>query len=259
MKWPNTLTIVRHGQSAYNELRAVKNVDPLYQMFREAYEKKDEDPETAKALAEELVKDGRFTLNAGDHDTALTKLGGEQAEATGRRLSELIDVPDFILVSPYERTHHTLARMAIGWTVLSEIKTIEEERLREQEHGLTLLYNDWRIFSVLHPDQAALWKTQGPYWYRFPQGENVPDVRERWRSLLGTITRDYCEKNILIVGHHLSILALRANLERLNAKEFLDLDTHHKPVNCGVTVYRGNPEVGEDGRLELDIYNRQLY
>jgi hypothetical protein len=63
----------------------------------------------------------------------------------------------------------------------------------------------------------------------------------------------------MAVTHHLSILALRANLERFGAPEFQRLDNEEKPINCGVTIYRGNPNAGEDGHLELDRYNQKLY
>lgn len=259
MKWPTTLTVVRHGESAYNALKGQKEGHPLYEEFKAAYVERREDPERVRELARRLLEDGTFVLGTGDHDTHLTNKGQEQAEATGRKLKDLIGLPDVVLVSPYRRTHHTLAHMAIGWPELAEVRTVEEERLREQEHGLALLYSDWRILNVLHPEQEALRKLQGAYWYRYPQGENVPDVRERWRSLTGTMTRDYANQSVLVVGHHLSILALRANQERLDAQGFMQLDRHEKPINCGVTIYRGEPDLGQDGRLVLDVYNQQLY
>ncbi len=259
MKWPETVTVVRHGESEYNVLRALKDADPLYQEFKRAYNRRKRDPELAKELAGRLMEESSFVLGVGDHDTALTDEGRRQAEKTGAKLRERIKKPDVVFVSPYMRTHHTLGHMAVGWPGLSEVRTIEEERIREQEHGMTLLYNDWRIFQVMHPEQEQLRNLQGPYWYRYPQGENVPDVRERLRSFLNTITRDYREQNVLVVMHHLAILSLRANLERLDPEQFRHLNDHHRPINCGVTIYRGNPEAGRDGRLELDIYNEQLY
>lgn len=259
MKWPNTLTVIRHGESAYNELKEKKEADPEYIEFKRAYNRRKKDPETARKLAEKLVGDRRLLLGVGDHDTPLTDKGHWQAKTTGSRLSEIIDLPDVVFVSPYLRTRQTLGGLAAGWPELGEVRVVEEERVREQEHGLSILYNDWRIFHVLHPEQDLLRAVQGPYWYRYPQGENVPDIRERDRSMLGTYTRDYSEQNVMTVTHHLSILSLRANLERLNEDGFENLNQHHKPVNCGATVYEGNPDVGQDGHLELKIYNQQLY
>ena len=61
----------------------------------------------------------------------------------------------------------------------------------------------------------------------------------------------------MAITHHLTILATRANFERLSPKEFLHLDKHEKPLNCGVTRYIGNPNLGSRGKLELCQYNRQ--
>ncbi len=259
MKWPNTLTIVRHAESAYNELKAKKEADPLYQDFKKEFNRRGKNSTRVEELARELMRIGSFALGTGDHDTEITTLGAGQAEITGMRLPELIPKPDVILVSPYGRTWKTLGHMTIGWPELADVKQVEEVRLREQEHGLSLLYSDWRIFETLHPEQAALRKIQGSYWYRFPQGENVPDVQERLRSLTNTLTRDYYEQNVLMIAHHLTILGLRANLERFGADEFMRLDEQEKPINCGATIYRGDPDLGQNGKLILDIYNKKLY
>lgn len=259
MKWPETLTVVRHGESAYNILKGLKDQDPDYMAFKKAYNRRKKDPETAKELAQKVMEAGKFVLGVGEHNTAMTETGHLQAKTTGQELEKRIELPDVVLVSPYERTLHTLGHMAVGWPELKNVKTVEDERLREQEHGLASLYNDWRIFQTLHPDQDALRDQQGPYWYRYPQGENVPDVRERARSMVNTITRDYNEQNVMVITHHLWILALRANLERLDVPGYLDLDEHNKPINCGVTIYRGDPDQGNDGKLILETYNEQLY
>ena len=262
MKWPNTLTIVRHGESEYNALRARKIADPLYQAFQKAYTRRKQEPALARELAQSIHDSGEFALHSGDHDTALNRTGQRQARETGQRLAELIDIPDIIFVSPYDRAHQTLEQMTRGWPALRKVRTVEEERLREQEHGLALIYHDWRIFHILHPEQEQLRDEEGAYWYRYPQGENVPDVRERLRSWLGAIARDYSERNVLAVTHHLSILALRANLERLDEHQFTELDegpSQQKPINCGVTIYRGMPDEGQDGHLVLTDYNRRLY
>ena len=87
----------------------------------------------------------------------------------------------------------------------------------------------------------------------------MPDVRERNRSIINTVIREYSGQNVMMVTHHLSILAFRANFERLGEQGFIDLDQHEKPINCGVTIYRGNPDMGEEGRLLLDTYNERLY
>ena len=142
---------------------------------------------------------------------------------------------------------------------MSDVETIEEERVREQEHGLLLIYNDWKVFTTFYPDQKELRDIEGSYRYRFPQGESVPDVRERDLLLKQTLTRTYHGKKVLIVTHHLNILAQMANFGRWGAEKFIDVDCNNKPINCGVTLYRGNPDNGSEGTLELEYYNRKLY
>lgn len=256
MKWPESLTLVRHDSSAYNVLKPQKEKDPLYNTFQKAYEK-NPDSDEAHRLAIEVAE--HFALGFGDHDTPLAPDAGSQAKIVGEKLKNIIGIPDAIFVSPYKRTHLTLEKMTEGWPELAKVKTIEEERIREQDHGLALVYNDWRVFNVLHPEQRKLRNLEGHYWYRHPQGENVPDVRERLRSWLGTLSRDFVNQKVLTVTHHITILSLRANLERLSASEFLRLDEEEKPINCGVTIYKGEEEKGTDGKLVLDVYNAKLY
>jgi broad specificity phosphatase PhoE len=256
MKWPESLTLIRHDTSAYNNLKSQKDQSPLYKTFKKAYETHPEAEETLRLAVE--VKD-TFALDVGDHDTPLAEGAGWQAKAVGEKLKGLIKLPDIIFVSPYLRTHLTLDRLTEGWPELKNVETKEEERIREQDHGLTLIYNDWRVFNVLHPDQRVLRDIQGEYWYRYPQGENVPDVRERLRSWLGTLARDYVNQNVLAVTHHLTILSLRANIERLSGEEFIRLDHEEKPINGGVTIYRGDETKGSNGKLILEAYNLNLY
>lgn len=254
MKWPETLTLIRHDTSSYNELKQVKEVNPLYQKFKKSYS---QDPASAETKELALEVKQNFALNVGDHNTPLGE--GNKAEQMAETLKEQIALPDVIFVSPYYRTKLTLERMTEGWPQLKDIPTFEEERIREQEHGMALIYNDWRVFYALHPEQRELHKIEGDYWYRYPQGENVPDVRERVRSWQNTLVREFAEKNVLAVTHHLTILSTRANLERWDSEQFIHFDKEDKPINCGVTIYKGRPDLGKDGKLLLEVYNQRLY
>ena len=254
MKWPSSITLVRHDTSAYNVLKDKKKNDPLYKEFLEAYHHQRRS-EKARILALQVVE--KFALNTSDADTPLAS-EGVQAYQTGIALNKG-KLPDVVFVSPYKRALLTLMSITYGWKELATVKAYEDERIREQEHGLANLYNDWRVFHVLHPEQEVLYEREGPYWYRYPQGESVADVRSRNRSWLTTLTRDFAGKDVFAVTHHLNILAMRANLERLDAHQFIRLDSKEKPINCGVTVYRGVPGEGVDGRLVLESYNIKYY
>ncbi|MFZ2038820.1 MAG: hypothetical protein WAV11_02695 [Minisyncoccia bacterium] len=74
-----------------------------------------------------------------------------------------------------------------------------------------------------------------------------------------TVVRDFPEKFVFCVSHHLDILSIRANLERWSAEQFIKVDNEDKPINCGVTAYCGNPKKGKEGRFELQYYNRKFY
>lgn len=256
MKWPEWLAVVRHDFSAYNALKAAKAGSVAYQEFKRALKELGPTNGIVYALAECAREE--LALDTGDHDTDLAN-GGDLAKAVGRSLRSEMELPDVVIVSPYLRTALTFKGLVYGWPELAGVKVYEEERIREQEHGLALLCNDRAIFEVLNPEQRALHAREGNYWYRFPQGENVPDVRERLRSWTTTLIREFSGKRVLAVTHHLCILALRANLERLSAQEFIALDQNEKPMNCGVTLYKGYPDEGKNGRLKLEYYNRKFY
>jgi ribonuclease H / adenosylcobalamin/alpha-ribazole phosphatase len=256
MKWPASITLVRHAQSAYNELRQKKEADAEYGEFRRCFER-DPDCEESRALAERVAP--KFALGVSDFHTPLTAEGQAQAEKTGRGLDGLAPRPDVIYYSPYLRTRETLRLIRTGWAGLEGVRTVEDDRIREQEHGLSLLYSDWRMFHVFHPEQRRLYALLGAYWYQYPQGESVSQVRDRCRSFTTMLLREHAGEHVLVVTHHLTILSFRANYERLTPDEFLRIDEEEKPFNCGVTLYRGDAQAGRNGRLVLDRYNVKLY
>lgn len=260
MKWPKELTLIRHDVSAYNAMKETKLKNRAYQDFLASFE---EDPESEQTRTLARIASSAISLGVTDQDTGLANEAAN-AIVVGQRLQHEIVLPDVVFVSPYTRTRETYVGLVKGWPELGEVRIVEEERVREQEHGLSTLYNDYKIFQALHPDQRAFQDLYGPmsrYWYRFPQGENVPDVRDRIRSFTSTLVRDWDSRGVLVITHHLTILGFRANHERLSAEEFLRLDDDEKPINCGVTLYKGNPNAGSSGggKLELSFYNKRLY
>ncbi len=264
MKWPEEVGIVRHGESVYNALKAKKENDPFYQEFKRRYKEiRDWEapiPPELVEMAREVAR--RFSLGVSDFHTPMTEVGKAQAIATGEKLREVILLPDVIFVSPFVRTAETLQYMIQGWPELEGVKTYYEDRIREKSPGLAALYNDWRVFNILHPEQKRyrdLFRELADYWYAYPNGENVHAARELIRSWVATLIREFAGKKVLAISHHLTILAMRAHLERLSPEQFIQLDKNEKPVNCGVTIYRGDPEQGEDGRLVLFQYNKKLY
>lgn len=257
MKWPAELLLIRHAESAYNNLKKMKEADPEYQRFRTLFETDRANPEL-EGLATRLQHS--HALGCSDRATPITARGEQQARITARRMrASGVAAPEIVFVSPYLRTCETLRLMKEEWPELAGAREYQEERIREKDHGLALLYNDWRIYHVLNPAQGRLHDLLGDYDYRFLNGENIPDVRQRTHSWITTITREFAGQRVMAITNHLTILAARANFERLGPDEFLYLDEHEKPVNCGVTCYIGNAQVGSRGKLELKEYNRRYY
>lgn len=257
MKWPMELLLVRHAESAYNAQKRKKKVDPEYVRFRALLKSNPSDPEL-QSLARTLRK--RHFLGYSDWEMPITPRGELQARITGRKLRESeTSPPDVIFVSPYVRTEQTFALMQEEWPALKESTAYREERIREKDIGLALLYNDWPLYVQAHPGQGELETLLGQYHYRPLNGENIPDVRLRNLSWISTLTREFPGKRVMAITHHLTILATRANFERLGQEEFLRLDHREKPVNCGVTRYVGRPELGSQGHLVLQEYNHQYY
>ncbi len=255
MKWPEELLLIRHAESAYNDLKRAKQGDPEYIRFRDMFENGSPTPELQE-LARTLHK--RYALGCSDRDTPITTKGEEQARITGQEMRKQgVNCPDVVFVSPYLRTEQTFSILQEEWPELHTATVYREERIREKDHGLAILYNDWRIYQVMHPEQAELQRLLGEYDYRFVNGENIPDVRQRNLSWITTLTREFSGKRVMAITHHLTILATRANFERLSPEQFLHLDEHEKPVNCGVTRYIGDPQLGRSGKLRLHEYNRQ--
>ena len=256
MRGPEIVSLIRHDKSVYNALKPLKEASSLYQEFVRAYE---ENPDSDKCFHLAIEVKEHFSFPYTDRDTPLVDGAGIQSETMAKNLEKKIELPDIIYVSPYERTIETFEKMIIGWPQLMEVKTVMDERIIEQNYGLASLYNDWRIFNVLHPDQRELYRQQGTFNYRYPQGENVPDVMKRANSWTNTLNRDNKGQNILAITHHLFILAFMANIENLGEKEFLRLNSEQKPINAGVTIYKAKPDKGANSRLALDVYNAKLY
>ncbi|RJQ24479.1 histidine phosphatase family protein [Candidatus Parcubacteria bacterium] len=264
MKWPTTLIFIRHGESAFNALREkkrhIENYEKFRDLFSEEFSKATTPDWPSKKLinmANEIWKECRLDEN--DYDTPLTEIGRKQARITGEHLANQSYIPDVVFVSPYLRTRQTLEEIQKGWPALRDVRVVSEERIREQEHGLSTLYNDRSVYFTLNPLQGLLYKLEGDYGYKYPNGENKANVRDRVRSFLSTTIREYPEKTVLSISHHLTLLSLRANLERWDREQFIKVDSHDHPINCGVTIYKGNPKKGQSGRLELESYNQKLY
>jgi probable phosphoglycerate mutase len=220
-KWPNLLMIVRHGESERN---------------------------VAKELAKSTDAHGRYGSGLRDVDTPLTVKGRQQAKETGLYLAGRHQF-DAVFASPYKRTRETSEAILSAYEPKPNL--ILEERIREIEFGILdgLTANAIR---EKYPDEFERKQREQKYWYRPLGGESRPDVALRVHSFLGTLTRDYRGKNVLVVCHSVVVLIFRRLLERWGEEEYMKVDRENDVLNCSLTIYEFDPVTG---KLVLRRYN----
>jgi len=228
-KWPNTLWIVRHGESAGNVAR-----------------------DAAVAAGLPVID-----IAHRDVDVPLSSLGERQAEVLGRWFGGLPpdQQPTVVLASPYVRACRT-AELVMQHAGLAndDISLVVDERLREKEFGVLDRLTKFGI-EAQYPDQAEFRRLLGKFYHRPPGGESWCDVILRLRSVIDTITRDYRGERVLIVCHSVVVLCFRYLLERMTEDEILNIDRTHEIANCSVTAYEFDPQLGKRGKLALRLFN----
>lgn len=227
--WPDSLFLVRHGESAGNVARdaAVEAGEPM------------------------------IDIDIRDIDVPLSELGQRQAIALGRWVGALPtdQRPNIVLTSPYLRARHT-AGLIVKTAGMREdsYSLIVDERLREKEFGILD-----RLTAVgvrdQYPDQAEFRRLLGKFYHRPPGGESWCDVILRLRSVTEMISREYCGQRVLIVCHAVVVLCMRYILEHLTESELLAIDKKSEIANCSVTLYEHDQSLGPRGNLRLKLFN----
>lgn len=227
-RWPSTLWVVRHGQSAGNVARD----------------------------AADAAGDLRIALDHRDVDVPLSRLGEEQSRALGEWFADRAedDRPEIMLASPYVRAVQTAEIFRSAGGCAAGEKICVDERLREKEFGI-LDGLTHRGVEAAHPDQAAFRTLLGKFYHRPPGGESWCDVILRLRSLLDTVSLHYGGRRVMIVAHQVVVLCLRTVIENLGEREILAIDREGDVANCAITEYRFDPAIGRDGNLVLSRYN----
>ena len=228
-KWPRTLWLVRHGQSAGNVAR-----------------------DAAEAGGHAVIE-----LAWRDIDVPLSELGVRQSQALGSWFAKLPsqEQPEVILCSPYERAQQTARLVAECARMSATVTQLRiDERLREKEFGildrLTKL-GIQRKHPELHEQRAHV----GKFYFRPPGGESWCDVILRLRSLLEMITREYGDRRVLVVAHQVIVNCMRYLLEQLDEGQILAVDKKGDVPNCAITSYRADRRKNEDAVLQLDLVN----
>ena len=222
-KWPQTIWIVRHGQSAGNVAR---------------------DAAEAAGLA-------HIDIATRDMDVPLSDLGREQARALGCWFRDMTEAhrPNVVLCSPYVRARET-ARIVVETAGLDReaITFNMDERLREKEFGILDRLTKHGIIAK-HPELADQRAHVGKFYFRPPGGESWCDVILRLRNVIDTITREYRCERVLIVAHQVTVSCFRYLFERLDEQTILEADRTGDIPNCSVTSYEFDAVAGKHGKL----------
>jgi broad specificity phosphatase PhoE len=227
-RWPETLWLVRHGESAGNVARDAADAAGLH----------------------------RIALDGRDVDVPLSPLGERQADALGRWFAAGHEDgrPEVILASPYVRAMETACRFRTAGGAPADRPVCPDERLREKEFGIL----DGLTVSGIHahqPEQYALRQRLGKFYHRPPGGESWADVIFRLRSMMDTVSLHHGGQRVMIVAHQVVVLCLRYILETMTEAEILAVDKAADVANCSITEYRFDRSKGQHGGLRLVRYN----
>jgi broad specificity phosphatase PhoE len=225
--WPQTLWIVRHGQSAGNVAR-----------------------DAAEAAGMVLID-----VEYRDIDVPLSELGAEQSRTLGRWFGKLsvAERPEVVLCSPYVRARET-ARLMLEQAGLEpgrDVRLRIDERLREKEFGILdrlTRHGIHQKYPELHEQRSHV----GKFYFRPPGGESWCDVILRLRSMTEMITREHGGERVLLVAHQVIVNCMRYLVENLDEAQILAIDAEGDVPNCAVTSYRLD---AEGQHLQPDLVN----
>jgi broad specificity phosphatase PhoE len=227
-KWPQEIWLVRHGQSAGNVAR--------------------DEAEAAAGLHIQIAER--------DVDVSLSELGVRQSQALAGWFAALPERarPNVVLHSPYLRAAQT-AQFVMDRLERDDLLAVQvDERLREKEFGILDRLTTYGI-AHKYPELHAQRQHVGKFYFRPPGGESWCDVILRLRSVLDTLTREYCRERVLIVAHQVIVNCFRYLFERLDEDAILAADRANDVPNCSITSYIFDPKLGKRGKLTLDLLN----
>ena len=228
-KWPQTLWLVRHGQSAGNVAR-----------------------DAAEAASHAMID-----ISHRDMDVPLSPLGEEQSRALGLWFAQMpLDLqPTAVLTSPYRRACQTTDLVLSAARLnADEVSYRADERLREKEFGILDRLTKFGIQQKF-PELSQQRRHVGKFYFRPPGGESWCDVILRLRSVIDTLTREYRGERVLIVAHQVIVTCFRYLFERLDERQILGIDHDAEVPNCAVTSYEFSPVTGKKGKLVLKLTN----
>jgi broad specificity phosphatase PhoE len=204
---PDTLWIVRHGESAANQ--------------------SSRDAEASGALT--------VSLPHRDMDCRLSSLGETQAKALGIWFVSQ-NKPGIILASPYVRVRQTIDLFCAQLPEADRPIIHFDERLRERERGVFDGLTRAGV-AVELPYEHKKREFLGKFFHRAPGGESWCDVAQRLRSVTENLLPIYAGKRVMIIAHEVVIYCLRYIIEDMDEAQILAIDAASDVANCGVTEY----------------------
>lgn len=208
MPRPNTIILVRHGQSVGNVDKSVYEHTPDWQV-----------PLTDKGYEQ--------AMRAGDRVAkAMSDIRYEPSWLTHRD-------PAIFYTSPWLRARQTCQTIRSHISgLVSECRVLEDPRLREQE---------WGNYQDL-PSLKRVWRERdkfGKFFYRMPDGESGADVYDRVSTFLETLHRDFGKvdypRNCIVVTHGLTMRVFLMRWFHWSVEEY---DALRNPPNGGIVVMR---------------------
>lgn len=130
-----------------------------------------------------------------------------------------------------------------------EAKIYEDPRLAEAQRGIWHTMTHEQITKQF-PGEIERKEREGLYHYRPWGGENWPDIELRIHSFLGTLSRDYEGKKVLLVIHGHWLLMLQRLIHHFSIEESLERYKKGIFANTSVTIYQGKNMNGKS-RLQL--------
>lgn len=226
MGMPNTLMLVRHGESEANVIQEADDAGTLDEL----------DPEIVQAIRERPDWQQRLTVRG----ETKAQVAGEWERANGYVLSEF----DAAYCSFFIRARETAYNLDPHFDHLRPHSTIHEQ--------------DWGAFGELsRDDQRNLFPRTyrlhqvSPMTARFDGGESPLDTMMRLRDFRDTLYRKWDGKRVAAVMHGGTIIGLEAMIERWLPEDYdrIRNERLRKIRNLTHVFYnRVNPDDPEDVR-----------
>ena len=153
--------------------------------------------------------DGRFI---GCKDEDLNEVGIKQVQIAINNLKEKGEKFDLIITSPLKRAKNSAQIIAKEMGIPIIENTLLRERNFGELDGLT-----WEDFSQKFPDIAA--QNTPTFQDCLPSGESIADVEARVKDFLQEISKEYQNKNILVMTHAGIIRILKRVLGGVSLEE----------------------------------------